>query len=69
MLPLFQSTLEDIVYEVLNEREIPNRTQFSEVRDVVNNLRGPVSSATSAIKKLEKRITDLERRVDELQSP
>jgi polyhydroxyalkanoate synthesis regulator phasin len=69
MLPLFQNTLEDIVYEVLNEREIPNRTQFSEVRDVVNNLRGPVSSATSAIKKLEKRITDLERRVDELQSP
>jgi len=69
MLPLFQNTLEDVVYEVLNEREIPNRTQFAEVRDVVNNLRGPVSSATSTLKKLEKRITDLERRVDELQSP
>jgi hypothetical protein len=66
MLPVFRNTLEDVVYEVLNEREIPNRTQFTEVRDLVNNLRGPVSSATAAIKKLEKRIAALEGRVDGL---
>ena len=66
MLPAFRNTLEDVVYEVLNEREVPNRTQFAEVRDLVNNLRGPVSSATSAIKKLEKRVAELERQVSAL---
>jgi hypothetical protein len=66
ILPAFRNTLEDVVYEVLNEREVPNRTQFAEVRDLVNNLRGPVSSATTAIKKLEKRIEELESRVNAL---
>lgn len=65
VLPAFRNTFEDVVYDVINEREIPNRTQFAEVRDLVNNLRGPVSSATTAIKKLEKRIEAIERRLDE----
>ncbi len=63
MLPLFRTTLEDLVYDILNEREIPNRTQFAEVRDLVNGLRGPVTSATSSLKKLESRIAALEDQV------
>ena len=64
MLPLFRTTLEDVVFDILNEREIPNRTQFGEIRDLVNSLRGPVSSATSSLKKLESRLASLEEKVD-----
>jgi len=67
VLPIFRNTLEDLVYDILNEREIPNRTQFGEVRDLVNSLRGPVSSATSTIKKLEGRIEMLESRIAALE--
>jgi hypothetical protein len=67
MLPVFRNTLEDLVYDILNEREIPNRTQFGEVRDLVNNLRGPLSSATNAIKKMESRLASLETRLDAME--
>ena len=65
MLPFFRTTLEDVVFDILNEREIPNRTQFGEVRDLVNSLRGPVSSATSSLKKLESRLSMIEEKVDQ----
>ena len=65
MLPLFRTTLEDVVFDILNEREIPNRTQFGEIRDLVNSLRGPVSSATSSLKKLESRVAALEEKLEE----
>ena len=65
MLPFFRTTLEDLVYDILNEREIPNRTQFAEVRDLVNGLRGPVSSATSSLKKLESRLSAIEAQVEQ----
>ena len=65
MLPLFKTTLVDVVFDILNEREIPNRTQFGEIRDLVNSLRGPVSSATSSLKKLESRVAALEEKVDQ----
>ena len=68
VLPIFRNTLEDLVYDILNEREIPNRTQFAEVRDLINSLRGPVGSATNAIKKLESRIEILEGRIAALES-
>ena len=64
MLPFFKTTLEDVVFDILNEREIPNRTQFGEVRDLVNGIRGPVTSATNTLKKLESRLAALEQKVD-----
>ena len=65
MLPMFRQTMEDLVYDILNEREVPNRTQFAELRDVVNSLRAPVSGVSKSLKKLESRIEQIEARLDE----
>ena len=73
---MFRQTMEDLVYDILNEREVPNRTQFSELRDVVNSLRAPVSGVTKSLKKLESRIEqietqlkDQEKRLEKLDTP
>ena len=66
-LPLTRQLLEDVVMEVMNERQVPTRTDFKELRDVVNGMRGKTSSAASTAKKLEKRLTELETRIATLE--
>ena len=67
MLPVFRQTLEDVVMEVLSDRQVPSRTDFHEIRDLVNNMRGTVSSASNAIQKLENRVTEIEKRIASLE--
>ncbi|MCB9764678.1 MAG: hypothetical protein H6739_33190 [Alphaproteobacteria bacterium] len=59
-LPLVRQLLEDVVMEVLNDRQVPTRTDFHELRDLVNSLRGQVSVSAGASRKLEPRIAELE---------
>ncbi|MCP4803893.1 MAG: hypothetical protein GY913_14370 [Proteobacteria bacterium] len=66
VLPISRQLFEDVVMEVMSERQIPSRTDFRELRDVVNGMRGKTSSAASGAKKNEKRIASLENRLDEL---
>ena len=66
VLPLSRQLFEDVVMEVMNDRQIPSRTDFRELRDVVNGMRGKTSSAANGAKKNDKRITALEARLDEV---
>ena len=50
--PTFRRPVEDIIYETLDRRQVPTRTDFKELRDLINNLRGQISGATQGIKKL-----------------
>ncbi len=60
LLPFVREALEDAVLEVLNDRQVPTRTDFKEIRDLVNSMRGSVSSTANLLKKLEARIEALE---------
>ncbi len=60
LLPVTQQLLADTVMEVLNERKVPTRTDFQDLRDTVNAMRGQVSTATAAVRRMEKRILALE---------
>ena len=66
-LPAFRRPVEDIIYETLDRRQIPTRTDFKEMRDLLNTLRGQVSGATNGVKKLVDRLTGTEDRLDELE--
>ncbi len=67
LLPMFRRSMEDAVYETLDTRQIPTRTDFKEVRDLVNNLRGQVSGTTNGIERIMARIDQLEEKLDELE--
>ena len=68
LLPLLRRSMEDSVYETLDNRQIPTRTDFKEVRDLVNSLRGHVSGTTKAIERIVARMDDLEDRLNKLES-
>ena len=53
MLPWFRRPVEDVIYETIESD--PNRTDFKEIRDLVNNLRGQMTGATGGA--LQKRPT------------
>jgi hypothetical protein len=66
MLPWFRRPVEDVIYETIDRRQIPNRTDFKEIRDLVNNLRGQMTGATGGVKRLAESTEDLEEQLDEL---
>ena len=66
-LPAFRRPVEDIIYETLDRRQIPTRTDFKEMRDLLNTLRGQVSGATNGLKKLVDRLTGTEDRLGEFE--
>lgn len=66
-LPALRRPVEDVIYETLDKRQIPNRTDFKELRDLVNSLRGQLTGATGGVRKLAERIDELEDRVAELE--
>jgi len=68
LLPLFQRSMEDAVYETLDSRHIPTRSDFKELRDLVNNLRGQVTGTTNGIERIMARIDALEARVAAIES-
>ena len=65
-LPAFRRPVEDIIYETLDRRQIPTRTDFKEMRDLLNTLRGQVSGASNGVKKLVDRLTGTEDQVQDL---
>jgi len=67
MLPFLQQALSDVVMEVLTERQIPTRTDFHEIRDLVNSMRTSVSTTTNAVRKIETRLDELETRIAALE--
>lgn len=80
LLPSLKRSLEDVVYETLDQRQVPTRTDFKELRDQLNGLRGQLTGATAGVKKiaedadgtadriaaLEARLADLDARLADL---
>ena len=48
LLPLFQRTMEDVVYETLDDRSVPTRADFKDLRDLVEWLCSATTGATVA---------------------
>ena len=65
MLPYIRRPVEDIIYETLDTRQVPNRTDFRELRDLVNSLRGQLSGATGGVRKLAEQLDELSERLDD----
>ena len=68
LLPMFSRSMEDAVYETIDKRQIPTRTDFKEVRDLVNNLRGQVTGTTSGIQRIVDQIETLSARIDAMEA-
>lgn len=60
LLPFARQLLDDVVMEVINDRQIPSRSDFKELRDLVNQMRGQVSTAATANKAMRDRVEQLE---------
>ena len=68
MTPTFRRPMEDLIYETLDRRQIPTRTDFKELRDLVNNLRGQVSGSIQSVRSLHNKIEELEENMDDSES-
>jgi len=80
ILPLLKRSMEDVVYETLDDRAVPTRADFKDMRDLVDGLRGQVSGATTGVRRLaegsqatsaqlnaiEQRLDALEKRLDSI---
>ncbi len=67
LLPLLRRSMEDTVYETLDQRQVPTRTDFKEVRDLVNGLRGQVGGTTKGIERVVARLSELEARLQAIE--
>lgn len=75
LLPLFQRTMEDVVYETLDDRSVPTRADFKDLRDLVDSLRGQVTGTTSGVRRLaegtantQARLASIEARLDAIEA-
>jgi hypothetical protein len=73
-LPVLRRPVEDVIYETLDRKQIPSRTDFKELRDLAHSLRGQLAGATGGVKKvaaqgdeLDARVAELDARVDALE--
>ena len=64
MTPTFRRPMEDLIYETLDRRQIPTRTDFKELRDLVNNLRGQVSGSVQSVRALHSKLEEVEEQQD-----
>ncbi len=47
LLPILRRPVEDVIYETIDTRQIPTRTDFTEIRDLVNQLRAALGPPAS----------------------
>ncbi|MDP6931957.1 MAG: hypothetical protein QGG40_03535 [Myxococcota bacterium] len=68
LFPFFRRPMEDVVYETLDHRQVPTRTDFHELRDVVNSLRGKVDGAAGGASRNVETLDDLSRRLEQIEA-
>lgn len=68
LAPSFKRPVEDIIYETLDRRQTPSRTDFKEVRDSLNSLSSQNSGFGNGIKRLKEGLDDLEESVHDLET-
>ncbi len=66
LLPSLRRSLEDVVYETLDHRQVPTRTDFKDLRDQLNALRGQLAGSTGGYKKLAEDVERIDERIDAL---
>ena len=49
LLPVTRQLLEDVVMELLTDRQVPSRSDFQDLRDLCNSLRGQVSASGALV--------------------
>ena len=64
--PRFRRPVEDIIYETIDRKQIPTRTDFTELRNTINSLRSQSTGAQKGIEKLKKGLDDIEESIHEL---
>jgi predicted nucleic acid-binding Zn-ribbon protein len=67
LLPSLKRSFEDVVYETLDQRQVPTRTDFKDLRDQINGLRGQITGATGGVKKLSEDLEALDERLGTLE--
>lgn len=68
LLPFIRRPVEDVIYQTIDDRQIPNRSDFKELRDLANGLRGQLTGATSGVRQLAEQIEALEVRLETIES-
>lgn len=75
LLPMMRRPVEDVIYETIDRRQMPTRTDFTEIRDLVNSLRGQLTGATGGVKRLaetteefDERLADLEEKLQKIEA-
>ena len=68
LLPFIRRPVEDVIYQTIDDRQIPNRSDFKELRDLANGLRGQLTGATSGVRRLAQQLEALEVRIEALES-
>lgn len=53
LLPYLRRGLEDVVYEILDRRKVPDRTDLADLRREVADLRAQVAALTTELKALQ----------------
>ena len=64
--PRFRRPVEDIIYETIDRKQIPTRTDFTELRNTINSLRSQSTGAQKGIEKLKSGIDDIEESLHDL---
>ncbi len=67
LLPMMRRPVEDVIYETIDRRQMPTRTDFTEIRDLVNSLRGQLTGATGGVKRLAETAEELDERLADLE--
>jgi hypothetical protein len=68
LLPFIRRPVEDVIYQTIDDRQIPNRSDFKELRDLANGLRGQLTGATSGVRRLAQQLEALEVRIEQLEA-
>ena len=64
--PQFRRPVEDIIYETIDRKQIPTRTDFTELRNTINSLRSQSTGAQKGIEKLKNGLDDIEESIHDL---
>ena len=68
LLPTFRRSIEDIIYEALDRRQIPTRTDFKELRDLVNTLRGRANGVVLNLRNISEQQETFTERLEEIEN-
>ncbi len=61
LLPFLRRSLEDVIYEILDQRQVPTRTDAEQLRSSLASLRQELSALRTELKDCQRRLEGLEK--------